>query len=276
MEQGTDTDEVTPAEVAAIHTDTETASIASGDGVEDDSNDDSAELSALTVVKKPKGKEKVEKKATKTLAKARPHRRSANYLVAAKQVDSSRVYEAKEALRLAQETSYSKFDGAVEIHCRLRLKRGKADAGDRFRMMIALPHGTGRESKIGVLDEALIELIKQKGDTEFDILLASPSLMPKVAQIAKILGPKGKMPNPKTGTVTDDPELARQAILSGRIELKADGQGNLHQTIGRVSWSPTKLLENYQTLVAGLPSHRLQQIVVSATMGPGILVAYEK
>ncbi len=275
IEKGTKTEEVLPAELAAVHTDTESAQEASGET--NPSDDD--------VAQDQKVPEKIAK-ATKTPAqqtgakarsvKTKKRQRSVRYLEAAKKVDPKRQYEAKDALRLTQETSYTKFDGALEVHCRLKFKKGKSDGSDRFRMMVALPHGTGRELKVGMLDEALIETIKQTGDTNFDILVARPALMPKVAQIAKILGPKGKMPNPKTGTVTDDPEGALRAIASGRVELKADSQGNLHQTIGRISWSLDKLIENFSALLAGLPIHRLQRITVSATMGPGINVQFEK
>ena len=259
IEQGADVDQVEPAELAAIHTDNESAAEASGEDFSDATTDETL------------AEAKSEKKLKKSVAsKSKKKVRSQRYLEAAALVDLRRRYSIDDALELVKKSAYAKFDAAVELHIKLVVKKGKTDPNNHFRLTVTLPHGTGKEPKIGVLDEALIEVIKQKGDTEFDILLASPSLMPKVAQIAKILGPKGKMPNHKTGTVTDDPEAAKQAILSGRIELRADAQNIIHQMIGRTSWESQKLIENFQTLKASLPMHRLQSISIAATMGPGI------
>lgn len=257
-EEATDTDPAVPAELAAIHTDTEAALVASGD------------VESTPVTDEPV-KAKPPKKAAISSA-TRAKKRSIRYQEQASKVDINRRYPVKQALELAKETSYAKFDGAMEVHIALKQKKGKKADGERFRLLVTLPHGTGREARVGVLDEALIEDIKKKGDTEFDILLATPAMMPKVAQIAKILGPKGKMPNPKTGTVIDDPETAKRAISSGRVELRADAQSIVHQSIGRVSWDLEKHVENYTALLASMPAHRLQAISVSATMGPAVRV----
>ncbi len=256
---------VVPAELAAVHTDTESASEASGDldVAEEESN-----------TKPAKKADKPSKKTETRQTIVRKHPRSTKYEAAAAHVNKNKSYQPKEALGMVKEISYAKFDAAVEVHIKLVEKKGKTKAGesDRMRVLVALPHGTGREPKIGVLDETMIDKIKQKGDTEFDILIASPSLMPKVAQIAKILGPKGKMPNPKTGTVTDDPEAAKAAIVSGRVELRADANNNIHQAIGRVSWPAEKLLENYQALLGVLPINRIQRVSLSVTMGPSLTI----
>ena len=268
IERGADADAVEPAEEAAIHTDTESALEASGDLL---SEDTAPEMPDAKITKKAK---KAETKPAAPL-RAKSRTRSQRYLTAVKELDLRHRHAPKEALELVQKSSLTKFDGAVEVHARFLPKKGK-DSGERFRVVVMLPHGSGKEPKIGVLDEALIQKIKEKGDTEFDILLASPALMPKVASIAKVLGPKGKMPNPKTGTVTDDHETAKKAILSGRVEVRVDAQSNLHQIIGRVSWPLEKLLENYQVLLAALPLPRLQRVTLSATMGPGIEVDLKK
>jgi len=257
VEVGTDTNAVKPAELAAIHTDTDAASEASGEGAVD-GND-------AVVGKK-------EKSPKKTVAAPQQAVRSRRYQDLATKFDRTRTYEPEQALELAKETAIGKFDQVIELHIRLTPPKGKKGDVERYRTIVTLPHGTGKEPKIGVLDEAMIEAIAKKGDTEFDILLASPDLMPKVAKIAKILGPKNKMPNPKTGTVTDNPDAAKAAIVSGRIELRADADHNLHQAIGRASWSVEKLLENYRALKATLPQHRLQRAVICATFGPGIAV----
>jgi large subunit ribosomal protein L1 len=274
FERGADADQVESAEASAMHTDTVAAMEASGDLAEETSEDD---IGTPAVALAAQSEMKIAKKSAAPAAKAavKKQARSTRYLRVTAGLDFRHRYAPKEAIELVQKTSLSKFDGAVEVHARFLPKKGK-DSGERFRMVVMLPHGTGKEPKIGVLDEALIQKIKEKGDTEFDILLASPSLMPKVAQVAKVLGPKGKMPNPKTGTVTDDPEATKKAILSGRVEVRADADWNLHQTIGRVSWPLEKLLENYQTLLAVLPLPRLQRVTLAATMGPGIEVDLKK
>lgn len=273
IERGADADQAMPAEAAAVHTDTEAAAEASGD-VASDSDEINSPMPPVEAGRRPARVSKTTAKGS-TPAKVQKTRHSQRYQEKIGRVDARRAYSAREALELAKETSLTRFDGAMEVHLRLSRKKGK-DSGERFRTIVTLPHGSGKEPRIGVLDDELIAKIKQKGDTDFDILLAPPSLMPKVAQIAKILGPKGKMPNPKTGTVTDDSEAATRAILSGRVELRADAGHNLHQIIGRVSWPAEKLLENYQALLAVMPGARLQRVTVAATMGPGVWVDLNK
>lgn len=270
IEKETDTGPTEPAELAAVHTDTEAAKEASGVVAGDDSTQ-SARKTAQPKSRAAKSASKKESSSART-TQVRKQPRSAKYAAVAARVNKLKAYQPKEALALAKETSYAQFDAAVEIHVKLLEKKGKAAETDRLRTLLVLPHGTGREPNIGILDDALIEKIKQAGDTDFDILLSQPSLMPKVAQIAKILGPKGKMPNPKTGTVTDDPAAAKAAIVSGRTEVRADAQNNLHQAIGRVSWSVDKLLENYEALIGALPANRIQHVSVSATMGPSLTI----
>ncbi|MBI4175339.1 50S ribosomal protein L1 [Candidatus Berkelbacteria bacterium] len=281
IEKGAEANDVLPAEVAAIHTDTEAAHEASG-MLEEVISNKSKVTSKVTSQKVPArnathnvagGKpnsDTADKKSVR--APVKPKLRSGRYQEHVAKVDARRAYPLTEAVDLAKQTAYGKFDASLDIHVRLSPPRGKKDAGERFRTVVVLPHGTGKEPKIGVLDEALIEQIKQRGDTDFDILLASPALMPKVAQIAKILGPKGKMPNPKIGTVTDQSDEAKRAILSGRIEMRADAQHILHQAIGRVSWPTEKLVQNLEALFASLPRHRLQTGTLAATMGPGIRI----
>lgn len=270
IEVGTDTGAATPAELAAVHTDTETVrAVEAGEG----SDSGTLEPPDRKTVGPPDEKTELKTRPT-TLAQpnVKPAARSARYQAAAAKVDRNRAYASAVAFALIKETAAGKTDQAVEVHIRLKAARGKKGESERFRTVVSLPHGTGKETTVGVLDDALIEQIAQAGDTEFDILLATPVLMPRVAKIAKILGPKGKMPNPKTGTVTDDPEAAKAAIASGRLELRADAGGNLHQIIGRVSWPAEQLVENFQALRAVLPAYRLQAIIVCATFGPGIRI----
>lgn len=264
VEAGADADQAVPAELAAVHTDTDSAAQASGMGIPNDEQP-AEDTESKPMTKKPATGAK--KSAVKPVSA-----RSKRYLEAAAKYDPARVYAPVEALRIVKEMATGKTDQAIEVHIRLLAPKGKKNEGERYRTIATLPHGTGKEPKIGVLDEALIEKIAKAGDTEFDILLATPAMMPKVAKVAKILGPKNKMPNPKTGTVAENIDDAKKMILSGRTEIRADAHHNLHQAIGRASWTPEKLLENFQALRSVLPAHRLQRVVICATFGPGVAV----
>ena len=208
---------------------------------------------------------KVEAKKVK-VGKAK--HRSSKYKKAFEQVDRNKFYSFDEALELVKKTSYSKFDGSIEVHIGLE----KVKKGDTVRGLIQFPHQAGKEVKATVLDEALVEKIFTAKKTEFDILLASPEMMPKIAKIAKILGPQGKMPNPKSGTITNDPQKVIEEIKAGRWEYKADEQGNIHLVIGKVSWDKEKLTENYKVLQHALANRKLRSVTLSATMGPGVKV----
>jgi large subunit ribosomal protein L1 len=197
--------------------------------------------------------------------------RSEKYKKAFELVDRKKLYSLGDALDLLKKTSYSKFDGSAEVH--FRLESGKK--GDMIRGLMQLPHGTGKNIKVVVIDEKLIDqIIKDKG-TKYDILIATPDMMPKIARIAKILGPLGKMPNPKSGTVTSNPNQAMEEIKSGKTEYKADKQNIVHLVIGKVSWDKNKLEENFKAAINALSGKKLQSVIISATMGPGIKIAYK-
>lgn len=209
---------------------------------------------------------KGKKKASKKIVRKRV--RSVKYRQAVILVDKTKQYPIEEALELAKKTSYTKFDGSIEVHVKLSLKKGQ----EAPRGLLNFNHNLGKVVKVALVDEALIEKIAKDGKTEFEVLVATPQMMPKLAKIAKILGPQGKMPNPKAGTVTDKPDKIMEEIKKGRIEFKADKSGVVHQLIGKASWDLEKLLENYKTLISALPKSLLQCINISATMGPGIKV----
>jgi len=198
-----------------------------------------------------------------------PKYRSKKYLNARSIIDRNKYYPINEALDLVKKTSYSKFAGSVELHIRLELSKKK----ESVRGLIQLPHGTGKELKAGVIDDKMIEEIIKNKKTDYDILLATPQMMPKIARIAKILGPQGKMPNPKSGTVTATPEKSLEEIKKGKSEYKADKQGIIHLLIGKTSWENNKLVENYKTVMTSLIGQKLQTVTACATMGPGIKIA---
>ena len=184
------------------------------------------------------------------------------------EVDRSKRYPLDEAIELAKKTSYSKFPGSLEVHVKLE----KTKKGESVRGIIQLPHGNGKEINAAVIDDEIIEKILKDKNTKYDILIATPQMMPKIAKIAKILGPLGKMPNPKSGTVTTEPEKAIEEIKKGKVEYKADKQGIIHLTLGKINWDDNKLKENFQTLLNQLTGQKLNSVVLCATMGPGIKV----
>ncbi len=225
-------------------------------------------------------------------------KRGKKYLEAAKLYDKNKLYVAEEALGLVKKTSFTKFDASVEVAFRLNLDPRQAE--QNLRGAIVLPHGTGKTQRVVVIadgekikeaeaagadragDDELIEEIG-KGWLEFDVLVATPSMMGKLGKLGRVLGPKGLMPNPKTGTVTMDVAKAVQEIKNGKIEYRTDKVGNIHAPIGKVSFDTAKLNDNlhalYQQLVRIKPStvkgSYVKNITVSSSMGPGIKVLEE-
>lgn len=243
VEEGANLDQAVPAEVAAIHVDNESAQD----------------------VNKP-----VKKKAVKAPVATKPKQgRSAKYLQAKEQIEKGKLYGLADALTLIKKVSLSSFDGAVEIHMHLTKKKDKGST-QSSKVAMHLPHGSGKERKVIVLDEAKIEEIAKTKKIDFDVAIASPELMPKVGKIAKILGPKGKMPDPKSGTVTTDPAKAMAEITSGKVEYRIDASNNVHQMIGRVSWTEDKLKENAQAVLASQPKSRISSAYVVASISPAI------
>ncbi|HYH32980.1 MAG TPA: 50S ribosomal protein L1 [Pseudonocardia sp.] len=221
--------------------------------------------------------------------------RSKAYRQAIEKIDSSRLYSPLEAANLAKETSSAKMDATVEVAMRLGVDPRKAD--QMVRGTVNLPHGTGKTARVIVFAtgdkaaeaeaagadvvgaEDLIERI-QGGWLEFDAAIATPDQMAKVGRIARILGPRGLMPNPKTGTVTPDVTKAVQDIKGGKINFRVDKQANLHLVIGKASFDTDKLVENYgaalDEILRAKPSaakgRYLKKVTITTTMGPGIPV----
>ena len=210
-------------------------------------------------IEKPKKKEK----------KGQAKIRSQKYQDAKALIDANKKYDIEEGIELVKKTSYTKFDGKVEVHIRLLGKSGKPE---QLRGLIQYPHATGKKMSVVVLDDKTIEEIAKTGKVDADIYLTTPADMPKVAKLAKILGPKGKMPNPKSGTITDNIEKTKKDLEGGQTEYKTDNTGNLHQVIGKVSAETKSLTENYRALISLLPKEKIVSIHLTATMGPGIKV----
>jgi len=222
-------------------------------------------------------------------------KRSKGYKEAAAKVADGEVHSPLAAIRLAQQTSPTKFDATVEVALRLGVDPRKAD--QMVRGTVSLPHGTGKTARVVVFavgeraEEAIEagadevgadELVEkvQKGFTDFDAAVATPDLMGKVGRLGRVLGPRGLMPNPKTGTVTMDVGEAVRAIKGGRIEFRVDKNSNLHFIIGKVSFTDQQLAENYAAALeevlrlkpATSKGRYLLKSTVSTTMGPGIPV----
>jgi len=214
---------------------------------------------------------------------------------AAKLVDKSKVYTLAEASDLVKKTAKAKFDETVELHIRLGIDPKQSD--QIVRGTISLPHGIGKTRKVSVLAkgekqkeaetagadkigaEDLIEEIS-KGALDFDVLVATPDVMKDLSKVAKILGPKGLMPNPKSGTVTFEIGSTVKELKKGRVEYKNDAYGIIHVPVGKVSFDKEKLADNIRTLVEAVAKAKpssskgqfIKSISISSTMGPGIFV----
>lgn len=226
--------------------------------------------------------EKVEKgvaagKDTKKKKVFGPRVRGKKYQEAVKLVDKTKLYLLENAVKLVKQTSVTKFDGTVELHINLNpatlgdSPRGEAGKTD-YRGSVTLPHGTGKQVRVLVADDAILAEITA-GKINFDILVAHPSMMPKLAKVARILGPKGLMPNPKTGTVSTDVEKRVKELSHGQVNFKTEPDNPLiHMPIGKVSFEETKLKENIEAVIVAIGRGKIAKITLSSTMGPGIKV----
>ncbi len=221
------------------------------------------------------------------------------YADALKKIDRTRSYEPKEGLQLVKELKPVKFDETVDLAVRLGVNPKHAD--QQVRGAVVLPHGTGKEVKVLVFakGEKVNEAEKagadyvgsddivakiQEGWLDFDVAVATPDMMGTVGKIGKILGPRGLMPNPKSGTVTFELEKAISEIKAGKIEYRVDKAGNIHVPIGKVSFDTDKLEENFEAVIEALIKARpaaargqyIRSVVVSSTMGPGIKISPQK
>lgn len=221
------------------------------------------------------------------------------YLEAAKKVDRTKLYDPAEALALVKEMATAKFDETVEVAVRLGVDPRHAD--QMVRGAVVLPHGTGRTPTVLVFargekakeaEEAGADIVGaeelvakiQDGWLEFDVAIATPDMMSMVGRLGRILGPRGLMPNPKTGTVTFDVARAVQEAKAGKVEYRVDKAGIIHAPIGKVSFEVEKLLENLRTLMehivrarpATLKGQYIKGVSVCSTMGPGVKVNYLK
>jgi large subunit ribosomal protein L1 len=210
-------------------------------------------------------------------------------------VDNNKIYSLKEASTLVKEINCTKFDSSVDVHVRLGVDPKKADQA--IRGTVTLPHGTGKTKRVLVLctpdkeadakaagadhvglDEFITKI--EGGWTDVDVIIATPAVMPKIGKLGKVLGPRNLMPNPKTGTVTNDVAAAVNEVKGGKIAFKVDKAGIIHASIGRVSFAPEKIAENTQEFLNAIIKAKpatakgtyLKSIYMASTMSPGISV----
>jgi large subunit ribosomal protein L1 len=191
--------------------------------------------------------------------------RGKQYQVAKKLVDSNKIYPPKEALELVKKASFGKFNGAVEVHLNV-LEKGLAGE-------VTLPHFSGKSRRVAIFTDELASEIKA-GKVNFDVLLASPADMPKILPLAKVLGPKGLMPNPKNGTLVPDPEKALKNFSGNALHYQTEKDFPIiHTIIGKVEQPTEELLENYQAFVKAVNPKNIKKATVKSTMSPGIKVS---
>lgn len=226
-------------------------------------------------------------------ARPRSERRAKGYRKSAEQLEPGKLYSAKEAVDLAKKTSHVKFDATVELHVRLNVDPRQAD--QNIRDSLVLPAGTGKSVRIAVMSDdsaaakkAGADLVGtddllaafDKGRTDFDVLIATPAMMPKLGKYARVLGPRGLMPNPKSGTVTTDVVKAVSEAKAGRVEYRVDSTGIVHLGIGKVSFASDQLLQNLQAVLASITANKPQavkgsyvkSVYLTTAMGPSIAV----
>jgi len=227
---------------------------------------DEVETGEEAKVKKKKAKKKAEdeEKTGKT--------RSKKYLEKAGLIEKNKLYAISDAVKLVKQTSYTKFDGTVEIHVNINPKTLEKDKKD-VRGTLTLPHGSGKTIRVV---EATDEIIKEieAGKINFEVLVARPQMMPKLAKFARLLGPKGLMPNPKTQTVTDKPAERIKELSQGQTNYKSEPDNAIiHLPIGKVSFDDEKLADNIKAVINALGKNRIEKATITATMGPGIKLA---
>ncbi|HWT55482.1 MAG TPA: 50S ribosomal protein L1 [Candidatus Microsaccharimonas sp.] len=222
-------------------------------------------------------------------ARSRLERQGKKFRDAAKLVEKDKAYTLDEAVELAAKTSPVKFDATIELHVNLGVDPRQAD--QNIRDNLVLPAGTGKTVKIAVFDDAKVEGVEiagveavtkalEKGEMNFDILIATPAQMPKLGKFARALGPRGLMPNPKSGTVTTDVAKAVAEAKAGRVEYRVDSTGIIHLGVGKASFTKAQLLDNVNAVMANIKSNKpnsvkgnyLKAVHLTSSMGPSITV----
>lgn len=223
---------------------------------------------AKAAEKEAKAEELEAKKQRHESRRVKP-RHGKKYRTIAEKIETNKEYSLSEAVELALSTNPAKFDATVEMHVRLNAKE------KNIRGIVTLPGGVTKEKKILSITESNVEDVVAKiksGKIDFDIMVADVKLMPKLAVLAKILGPKGLMPSPKAGTAVDDVEKTVAELKGGRVEFRADKNNIVHMAIGKISFGTDRVKQNYQAIIDHLPK-RIDSIYITTSMGPSIRVS---
>jgi large subunit ribosomal protein L1 len=217
--------------------------------------------------------EKIEEKIeenVETKVKKASKGRSKTYISVRRNVDRTKYYTVKKAVELVTKTSYSKFPGTVVADITTK--------DDKISLEVAFPHSTGKTTKVAIATDALLKKV-EKGQIDFDILIAAPDMMGKIAKFARVLGPKGLMPNPKNKTVTDKPEARKKELEGGKTTIKTEKKMPLmHVIVGKTDQPAIELIANIEHLIKVLDPKKIKKLTLSATMSPGVkvdLTAYQ-
>ncbi len=221
---------------------------------------------AKLAAKEAKSKEITEKKAVKVAVRVKP-RHGKKHRAASDKIEKGKEYSIADGVKLAKETTIAKFDATIELHVKISKKQ------ENVRGTYTLPGGAVKEKKVLEVTEKNLDDVLAKvkaGKADFDIMIAHPSVMPKLATVAKILGPKGLMPNPKSGTVSEDVSAAAAEFKGGRIEYKADKSNIVHAAIAKVSFDDEKIIANINATISQFPANRIESVYLTTSMGPSI------
>lgn len=228
------------------------------------------ELSAV-IVSEANQSQATDKKEVKEKKKAKPAKkktRSKSYQTVAKLIEKGKKYPLSEALELLKKLKTAKFDETVELHINT-IEPGISGN-------ITLPHGTGKKTRVEIADEKIIAEV-EKGKISFDVLISTPEMMPKLAKVAKILGPRGLMPNPKNGTITEKPQDLAKKYEGGQISFRTESKAPIiHLTVGKLSFENQKLLENIKTVLSAVQASRIKNVTLKSTMSPGIKIDFNR
>jgi len=209
-----------------------------------------------------------EKKEVKIKKVQKTHPHSQKFTDAQKLIDKDKVYPIKEAIGLVRKATVSKFDATMELHINV-MEKG-------IRGMVSLPHSTGKELRVAIATDELLTKV-QKGVIDFDVLIASPDMMPKLAKVAKVLGPKGLMPNPKAGTITPNPEKVAKEMSKGQIQFKTETDFPIiHTVIGKASFKDEDLVDNFSAMIKAIGAHKIVSIFLKSTMSPSAKIDFTK
>ncbi|KXK09263.1 MAG: 50S ribosomal protein L1 [Microgenomates bacterium OLB23] len=224
----------------------------------------------VVVAQQPDTEKKKQKKAKKKQITSQTVRRhmGKKYVAAKKSFDKNTRYALADAIALLKKNAYASFDESFEVHINLTDSNVKGE--------VAFPHGTGKQVKVAVADDALLAKVDE-GVIDFDILIATPAFMPKLVKYARVLGPKGLMPNPKNGTVVEDTKKAVEKFQTGSVRFKSEAKFPLlHLAVGKKSFEDKQLSENISALLAAVQRKNVQKVFLATTMSPSVEIEFEK